>query len=110
MIFDCFRFEQVSRACARLQDSYCAPTKPYYDRTFRDFLAFLVLCWAVPGSGRLLAFMEFLYQNAIILSNIANYLAAIRANLVICGFPTHFMQDGRVQLCLDPLKLMDLWH
>ena len=98
----------ASRACARLQNSYHPGTKQSYDRMLRDYLAFLVpagLSLSQVDTIQLHAFMEFLCHNGMSPFNIANYLAAIRANLVICGLSTTFMQDDRIHLFLRGVKI-----
>ena len=70
-----------------------------------DFLAFLVpaeLSLSQVDTIQLLACMEFLCHNDLSPSNIANY---IRANLVICGLSTIFLQDDRIHLFLRALKI-----
>ena len=75
---------------------------------FKDFLLFLIpaeLSLSQLDTLQLLFFMEFLCQNGLSPSNIANYLAAIRANFIICGLPIHFMQDDRIHLFLIAIKI-----
>ena len=49
--------------------------------------------------------MEFLCQNGLAPPNIANYLAAVRANFVMCGLSTTFMNDDRIHLFLRATKI-----
>ena len=75
---------------------------------FKDFLAFLVPAGLIPsqvGTIQLLAFMEFLCQNGLSPSSIANYLAAVRVNFVMCGLSTTFMNDDRIHLFLRATKI-----
>ena len=98
----------ASRACARLQTSYHPATKQNYDEMFKDFLTFLVpagLILSQVDTIQLLAFMEFLCQNGLSPSNINNYLAAVRANLVICGLSTAFINCDRIHLFLRAMKI-----
>ena len=49
---------------------------------FSDYMTFLVVSGLRPAEvhvQRLLAFLEYLHQNNCTVSNIANYLAGIRA-------------------------------
>ena len=76
---------------------------------FRDFLIFLLL-----GTGihlhqvttiTLLDFMEFLVANQMSQSNIANYMAAIRAMHIVYGPNTSPFQDHRLPLVLKSLRI-----
>ena len=98
----------ATRAWARLQFFYRTATKRNYDRMFFDFMAFLVstgLSTSQVTNWQLLVFMEYLHENHHSPSNIANYLAAIRANFILYGFPTVMFKDERIQMYIKSLKI-----
>ena len=49
--------------------------------------------------------MEFLVQNQISHTNIANYMAALRASFIIYAIPTVAFTDHRLQLFLKSVKI-----
>ena len=98
----------ATRAWARLQFAYRPATKKNYDRMFFDFMAFLVstgLSINQVTNWQLLIFMEYLHENHHSSLNIANYLAAIRANFILYGLPTAMFKDERIQMYIKSLKI-----
>ena len=86
---------------ARLHLSYRPATKRNYDRTFLDFMAFLVstgLLLDQVTSWQLLIFMEYLQESDHSPANISNYLAVIRAKFILYGLPTPMFKDERMQM------------
>ena len=68
---------------------------------FSDYLAFLVVSGLLPDQVDihiLLAFLEYLYQNNLTVSNIANHLTAIRALSVIYDLPTECFKHQKLQM------------
>ena len=95
-------------ACNRLLDSCRPATQRTYTRMFHDFIGFLVasgLSLDKVNIYVLLAFLEYLYANALTPSNISNYLAGIRAFFIIHDLPTHIFRDERVQMFVKSLKI-----
>ena len=75
---------------------------------FSDYMAFLVVSGLHPGEinvQMLLAFLEYLYQNKCTVSNIANYLAAIRAFSIIYDLPTDCFKHKKIQMFIKSLKM-----
>ena len=75
---------------------------------FSHYMAFLVVSGLRPAQVDvhiLLAFLEYLYQNNCTVSNIANYLAAIRALSIIYDLPTECFKHQQIQLFIRSLKL-----
>ena len=75
---------------------------------FRDFCGFLVatgLHFSQVSHVTLLAFMEFLLQNAITPSNIANYMAGLRASFVLYNINTAPFQNQQLQYFHRAAKL-----
>ena len=78
----------AARAQHRVQSAYRPATQRTYDRMFYDFLGFLVAAGQLPTQLThevLLAFMEYLVQNQLPVSNIAKYMAAVKAQFIIFG-------------------------
>ena len=95
-------------ACARLHTAFRPATYTAYTRMLSDFIAFLVvagLCLSQVSTVQVLAFMEFLYLNHFSPSNIANYLARIKAMFVIYNLDHTVFSDSRIQLYLKSLKI-----
>ena len=75
---------------------------------FVDYLAFLMVTGMPPGQVDvhiLLAFPEYLYRNNMSVSNIANYLAAIRALSIIYDLPTESFRHQKLQMFIRSLKI-----
>ena len=53
----------------------------------------------------LLSFMEFLHQNSLASSHIANDMAALRAFHIVHALPTTAFKDERIPLFLKSLKI-----
>ena len=95
-------------ACARLHAAFRPATYMAYTHMFSDFIAFLVvagLCLPQVSTLQVLAFMEFLYLNHFSPSNIANYLAGIKAMFIIYHLDHSVFSDNRIQLYLKSLKI-----
>ena len=95
-------------ACNRLLDSFRPATQRTYTRMFQDFIGFLVasgLSLDKVNIYVLLAFLEYLYANALTPSNISNYLAGIRAFFIIHDLPTDIFRDERIQMFVKSLKI-----
>ena len=78
---------------------------------FRDFCGFLVATGLLASQIThltLLAFMEFLLQNAFTPSNIANYMAGRRASFVLYDLDTVPFQHQRLQYFHKAAKLQTL--
>ena len=78
---------------------------------FRDFCGFLVATGLLASQVThltLLAFMEFLLQNAFTPSNIANYMAGLRASFVLYDLNTVPFQHQRLQYFHKAAKLQTL--
>ena len=74
---------------------------------FQDFIGFLVasgLSLDKVNIYVLLAFLEYLYSNALTPSNISNYLAGVRAFFIIHDLPTHIFRDQRIQMFVKSLQ------
>ena len=95
-------------ACARLHTAFRPATYTAYTRMLSDFIAFLVvagLCLSQVSNLQVLAFMEVLYLNNFSPSNIANYLAGIKAMFIIYHLDHTVFSDNRIQLYLKSLKI-----
>ena len=98
----------TTSANQRLARGFRPNTLKNYARMFKDFLTFLVvtgLAITQVSSQILLCFMEFLVHNQMSHTNIANYMAAIRASCIIYAIPTVPFTDHRLQLFLKSLKI-----
>ena len=95
-------------ACARLHTAFRPATYMAYTHMFSDFIAFRVvagLCLPHVSKLQVLAFMEFLHLNQFSPSNIANYLAGIKAIFIIYCLDHTIFSDNRIQLYLKSLKI-----
>ena len=75
---------------------------------WKDFIAYQVAAGLPPCQGNteiLLSFMEYLHQNSISSSHIANYMAALRAFHIIYSLHTSPFKDQRIPLFLKSVKL-----
>ena len=73
---------------------------------FADFLAFLVVTGLTPCQVNvdiILAFLEYLVDNS--LSNICNYLAALRTMFIIHNLPTHPFRDEKIQMFVKSVRI-----
>ena len=99
----------ATSAAQRLAVAFRPATQRTYKRMFRDFLGFLVaagLSHKCLGSHHiLLMFMEFLAQNRLSQSNIANHMAGIRAQFIIHGLETDPFQHDQIHLFHKSLKI-----
>ena len=98
----------TTSANQRLARGFQPNTLKNYARMFKDFLIFLVvtgLAITQVSSQILLCFMEFLVQNQMSHTNIANYMAALRASFIIYAIPTVPFTDHRLQFFLKSLKI-----
>ena len=98
----------TTQAFNRLFQAYRPSTQRTYPRMFSDYMAFLVVSGLPPAQVDvhiLLAFLEYLYQNNCTVSNIANYLAAIRALSIIYDLPTECFKHQKIQFFIRSLKL-----
>ena len=113
LFFSCFLDHTLlgqltTSANQRLARGFRPNTLKNYARMFKDFLTFLVvtgLAITKVSSQILLCFMEFLVHNQMSHTNIANYMAAIRAFFIIYAIPTVPFTDHRLQLFLKSLKI-----
>ena len=75
---------------------------------FKDFIVFLVAA-GLPifqvNHFYLLAFMEYLYQNKFSPANIHNYLAGIRAQLIVHNLDTSPFQHQQIQYFHKTIKI-----
>ena len=81
---------------------------PPREHIHRDFCGFLVatgLCLSQVSHVILLAFMEFLLQNAITSSNIANYKAGLRASFILYNINMAPFQNQQLQYFHKAAKL-----
>ena len=95
-------------ACERLHTAFRPTTHTAHVHMFSDFIAFLVvagLSLLQVSPLQVLAFMEFLHLNQFSSSNIANYLAGIKAMLIIHNLDYTVFSDNRIQLYLKSLKI-----
>ena len=79
----------ASRAAGRVQQAFRPPTVAFYRRKFRLFLAYccfiqIQLHQLTPVI--LLSFQEFLFENGISNSAVANYISAVKTSLYMYGF------------------------
>ena len=87
------------RAGQWTRSAFRPATQASYRRKFRLFLAFC--CFTKIELSSLtpvvvLSFLEFLYENKVSPSAIANHISAIKASLALHGLSTHSFQDQRV--------------
>ena len=95
-------------ATHRMFQRFRPSTQTTYVRMFRDFLIFLLVAGIhlhQVTTITLLAFMEFLVANQMSQSNIANYIASIRAIRIAYGLNTSPFQDHRLPLVLKSLRI-----
>ena len=98
----------ATSAAQRLAVAFRPATQRTYMRMFRDFLGFLVaagLSYTKVSHHILLMFMEFLAQNGLSQSNIANYMAGIRAQFIIHNLETSPFQHDQIHLFHRSLKI-----
>ena len=89
----------ASRAAVRVQQAFRPATVASYRRKFRIFLAYccfiqVQLCQLTPVV--LLSFLEFLTENGISHSAIANYISAVKASLSMYNVSTLPFYDQRI--------------
>ena len=75
---------------------------------FKEFLGFLVaagLCHHKVNHIILIVFMQFLSENGCSASNIANYIAGIRCQCIICDIDTTPYRHEQIQLFSKALKI-----
>ena len=75
---------------------------------WKDFIAYQVAAGLPPcqvNTEILLSFMEFLYQNSLSPSHIANYMAALRAFHIVHSLPTSAFKNEKIPLFLKSLKI-----
>ena len=98
----------AAAAVNRLKTGFRPATLSAYTRMLKDFLAFLHLA-DIPLNQVttiiVLSFMEFLAQNGLSHSNIANHMAGIRALLIMYGLDTSPFKDERITLFLKSVKI-----
>ena len=98
----------ATKATTRLQGAFRPSTAKAYATMFRTFVCFCVYLSVdvrnldVEG---ILAFMECLHVNQVSASMIANYLAAIRAKLVVLGLNPSPLDHKKVKYYVRALKL-----
>ena len=66
-----------------------------------DFLAFLVVTGLTPCQVNvdvILAFLKYLADNSLSVTNICNYLAGLRTMFIIHRLPTHPYTDEKIQM------------
>ena len=96
------------KATTRLQGAFRPSTAKAYATMFRTFVCFCVYLSVdvrnldVEG---ILAFMECLHVNQVSANMIANYLAAIRAKLVVLGLNPSPLDHKKVKYYVRALKL-----
>ena len=98
----------VTLASTRLLDGFRPATKRQYARMWLDFQAFRVdtgLLQQQVDVFTLLSFMEYLFQNSQSHTNIANYMAALRAYHIFHGLNTIPFKDERLALYLKSLRI-----
>ena len=98
----------VTAARERLSLGMRPATKAQYLRKWRDFQAFLVAT-GLPANkvnvDILLAFLEFLTQNHLPHSQLANYVSAIRMYAIILAFDTKAFSDPRIALHTKAVRI-----
>ena len=98
----------VTAARERLSLGMRPATKAQYLRKWRDFQAFLVAT-GLPANkvnvDILLAFLEFLTQNHLPHSQLANYVSAIRMYAIILALNTESFSDPRIALYTKAVKI-----
>ena len=98
----------ATSAVHRLRQAFRPATQKTYSRMFRDFCGFLVATGLLSSQVThvtLLVFMEFLLQNDITPSNIANYMAGLRASFVLYDMNTAPFQNHQLQCFHRAAKL-----
>ena len=97
----------TTAATARLQGAFRPTTAKAYSSMFRTFMCFCIFLEVNVCNlnvSHILAFMECLNVNQVSVNMISNYLAAIKANLVVLGLNTVPL-DRRVKYYVRALKL-----
>ena len=97
-----------TRASGRVQQAFRPATVASYRRKVRIFLAYccfiqIQLCQLTPVV--LLSFLEFLTENGISHSAIANYISAVKASLSMYGISTLPFYDERIKYFQKSLAL-----
>ena len=98
----------ASRAAGRVQQAFRPATVASYRRKFRIFLAYC--CFIQTQLSQLtpvilLSFLEFLTENGISHSAIANYISAVKASLSMYGISTLPFYDHRIKYFQKSLVL-----
>ena len=88
-------------ATSRLSQAFCESTKRAYAALFRVFLAFVTfMSWELNQVNvfNLLCFLECLHFNGVKVSQMANYLSAIKSTFTIYGLDVSCFTDQRLKL------------
>ena len=88
-------------ATSRLSQAFCESTKRAYAALFRVFLAFVTfMSWELNQVNvfNLLCFLECLHFNGVKVSQMANYLSAIKSTFIIYGLDVSCFTDQRLKL------------
>ena len=98
----------ASKATARTHQAFRPATQASYTRKFRLFVAYC--CFIGVHLQNLtpliaMSFLEFLVENNLFHSAIANYLSAVKANLALYGLPLYSFQDPRITYFQKSLSL-----
>ena len=78
----------IMLATSRLSEAFCDSTKKAYSTLFRTFLAFVAfMSWELHQVNvfSLLCFLDCLHFNGVKVSQMANYLSAIKSTFTIYG-------------------------
>ena len=95
-------------ATSRLLEAFCESTKKAYSTLFRTFLAFVVfISWELNQVNvlNLLCFLECLHFNDEKVSQMANYLSAIKTTFNIYGLDVSCFTDHRLKVYQKAIQL-----
>ena len=101
----------MQRASTRVQQALRPKTSRCYDLLFRNFVGFCVcnkINIVFTTIDEIMAYMEYLVENAVSVNMVANNISAIRAKFVMYGLPhdlLHHLHHSRIQYFIRSLKI-----
>ena len=93
------------RAAHRVRQAFTQATLASYTRKFRLFVAFIQIQLHQLTPVILLSFLEFLTENGVSNSAIANHISAVKTSLTMHGVSTLAFHDQTIKLFQKSLAL-----
>ena len=98
----------ATSAKRRLISGLRPATWTQYSRMWTDFLSFLVaagLSTFQVNIDQFLAFLEYLVQNQISASKLANYVSAIRTHFIMYSWDTAILKDQKISMFIKSVTI-----